>query len=264
MFITKKSLSRRTVLRGLGATVGVPFLEAMVPALANAQALRAPLRFGAVYVPNGCPMDFWMPKGEAGELQITPILQPMERHRQHMTVINNLVACRRQIGHGSRRELRGLVERCDCEADRGRGHSRRHHDRPDFREATRPGNAVSVARVRDRGLRRLHRRLRAGLQLHVHEHDLVGVGDRAAAHGDQSARRLRAHVRPCGHAGAAAPPLGRRPEHPRFHRRRSAFAEPGGRRGRPQSARRLSGERARDRTTHPEDGRARLPPRPTR
>jgi hypothetical protein len=90
MFITKKSLSRRTMLRGLGATVGLPFLEAMVPALANAQALRAPLRFGAVYVPNGCPMDFWMPKGEAGELQITPILQPMERHRQHMTVINNL------------------------------------------------------------------------------------------------------------------------------------------------------------------------------
>ena len=61
-----------------------------MPALANAQALRAPLRFGAVYVPNGCPMDYWMPKGEAGELQITPILQPMERHRQHMTVINNL------------------------------------------------------------------------------------------------------------------------------------------------------------------------------
>ena len=90
MFITKKSLSRRTLLRGLGATVGLPFLEAMVPALANAQALRAPLRFGAVYVPNGCPMDYWMPKGEAGELQITPILQPMERHRQHMTVINNL------------------------------------------------------------------------------------------------------------------------------------------------------------------------------
>ena len=73
-----------------------------------------------------------------------------------------------------------------------------------FAKQHRPGNAVSVARVRDRGLRRLHRRLRAGLQLHVHEHDLVGVGDRAAADGDQSARRVRAAVRPRGHAGAAA------------------------------------------------------------
>ena len=90
MLITRKSLSRRTVLRGIGATVGLPFLEAMVPALASAQALRAPLRFGAVYVPNGCPMDYWMPKGEAGALSLTPILTPMERHRQHLTVVNNL------------------------------------------------------------------------------------------------------------------------------------------------------------------------------
>jgi hypothetical protein len=90
MFIAKKSLSRRTVLRGLGATVGLPFLEAMVPAMAGAQAARAPLRFGAVYVPNGCPMDYWMPKGEPGALEITPILKPMERHRRHTTVVNNL------------------------------------------------------------------------------------------------------------------------------------------------------------------------------
>ena len=90
MFITRKSLSRRTVLRGIGATVGLPFLEAMVPALANAQALASPLRFGAVYVPNGCPMEYWMPKGEAGALSLTPILTAMERHRRHLTVVNNL------------------------------------------------------------------------------------------------------------------------------------------------------------------------------
>jgi len=90
MFITRKSLSRRTVLRGIGATIGLPFLEAMVPALANAQAPKAPLRFGAVYVPNGCPMDYWMPKGEAGALSLTPILTAMERHRRHLTVVDNL------------------------------------------------------------------------------------------------------------------------------------------------------------------------------
>jgi hypothetical protein len=90
MFITRKSLSRRTALKGLGAVVGLPFLESMVPALANAQALKSPLRFGAVYVPNGCPMDYWMPKGEAGALEITPILKPLEPYREYTTVVNNL------------------------------------------------------------------------------------------------------------------------------------------------------------------------------
>jgi Protein of unknown function (DUF1552) len=90
MYITRKSLSRRTVLRGLGTTLALPFLESMVPALANAEALRSPLRFGAVYVPNGCPMDFWMPKGDEGSLEITPILEPLERLREHITVVNNL------------------------------------------------------------------------------------------------------------------------------------------------------------------------------
>src|SRR5262245_53431366 len=90
MFITRKSLSRRTVLRGLGVTVGLPFLESMVPALAKADALRSPLRFGAVYVPNGYPMNFWMPQGDEGTLEITPILQPLEHLRDHVTVVNNL------------------------------------------------------------------------------------------------------------------------------------------------------------------------------
>ena len=58
MFITRRSLPRRTLLRGLGAAVALPFLESMVPAMtALAQTpARPPLRFGAVYVPNGCPI----------------------------------------------------------------------------------------------------------------------------------------------------------------------------------------------------------------
>lgn len=90
MFITKKSLSRRTVLRGLGVTVGLPFLDSMVPALAKAEAIKSPLRFGAVYVPNGCPMNYWMPQGDEGTLEITPILQPLEHLRDYVTVVNNL------------------------------------------------------------------------------------------------------------------------------------------------------------------------------
>ena len=92
MFITRRSLPRRTVLRGFGAAVALPFLESMVPAMtALAQsAARPPLRFGAVYVPNGCPIPYWMPQGDAGALTITPILKPLEPFRDQLTVIGQL------------------------------------------------------------------------------------------------------------------------------------------------------------------------------
>jgi hypothetical protein len=95
MFVTKRALSRRTVLRGMGTAVALPFLESMVPAfqaLAQSPA-RPPMRFGAVYFPNGAPMsganNFWMPPAQ-GELQITPILKPLEPFKDQMTVIGNL------------------------------------------------------------------------------------------------------------------------------------------------------------------------------
>ncbi len=90
MFITKKSLSRRTVLRGLGATVALPFLESMVPVMAARAATVAPLRFGAVYMPNGCTIDSWIPKGDSGPLDILPILKPLEPFRNQVTVVGNL------------------------------------------------------------------------------------------------------------------------------------------------------------------------------
>ena len=95
MFVTKVALSRRTVLRGLGTALALPFLDAMTPAFARGQQrTAAPLRFGGVYVPNGAPIGnspttSWMPKA-AGELEITPILTPMAAHKQHVTVIGNL------------------------------------------------------------------------------------------------------------------------------------------------------------------------------
>jgi hypothetical protein len=89
VLITRKSLSRRAVLRGAGAVVALPFLDAMVPALAQA-ATQSPLRFGAVYVPNGCPIPYWIPQGPAGKLALTPILKPLEPYRSQLTVIGNL------------------------------------------------------------------------------------------------------------------------------------------------------------------------------
>jgi len=92
MFITKKFLARRTFLRGMGATVALPFLESMAPAmtpLAQSPA-RAPLRFGGVYLPNGCVMDQWTPKTTDGSLEMTTVLKPLEPFRNQLTVVGNL------------------------------------------------------------------------------------------------------------------------------------------------------------------------------
>lgn len=92
MFITNKTLPRRAVLRGLGSVIALPLLESMIPATrAHAQAAAmTPLRFGAVYLPNGCPIDYWMPPSRGGALELTPILEPLEPFRDQLTVIGNL------------------------------------------------------------------------------------------------------------------------------------------------------------------------------
>src|SRR5437868_13179009 len=73
MFITKKHLSRRTVLRGLGASLALPLLDSMVPALRAGTAGGPVRRFGVFYVPNGMSMPYWFPKtvGPMGELPAT-------------------------------------------------------------------------------------------------------------------------------------------------------------------------------------------------
>jgi hypothetical protein len=76
----------------MGAAVALPFLESMAPAmtpLAQSTA-KPPLRFGAVYLPNGCVMDNWTPKTTDGTLEITPILKPLEAFRNQMTLVGNL------------------------------------------------------------------------------------------------------------------------------------------------------------------------------
>ena len=88
MFITKRSLPRRTLLRGMGAMVALPFLEAMTPALARAAA--APKRFGAIYVPHGSTHDLWVPATVGTGFEFTPILKPVEAFRDQLVVVSNL------------------------------------------------------------------------------------------------------------------------------------------------------------------------------
>jgi hypothetical protein len=91
MFITKMSLPRRTFLKGVGAAVGLPLLEAMVPALTPAAkaATLSPKRFGGVYVPHGAIMDQWTPAAGRG-FEFTPILKPLEPLKDRVNVISGL------------------------------------------------------------------------------------------------------------------------------------------------------------------------------
>jgi hypothetical protein len=78
MFVSKIALPRRTFLRGVGAAVALPLLDAMFPAftpLARAQA-RPRTRFGAIYIPNGAIMEQWIPEIVGPGFDIKPILQP--------------------------------------------------------------------------------------------------------------------------------------------------------------------------------------------
>jgi len=92
MFITKKHLSRRTFLRGAGATVALPLLDAMIPAAtALGQTAAAPKpRLGFIYFPHGAIMNQWTPAAEGADFEFTPILKPLEPFRKYVTVVSGL------------------------------------------------------------------------------------------------------------------------------------------------------------------------------
>src|SRR5215469_14974886 len=91
MFITKKHISRRALLRGaMGATVALPFLDSMVPALSAAPS--SPFRFGAVYFPCGVWPDTWHPDKEGSDFAFKPVMQPLEPYRDQLVTISKMKA----------------------------------------------------------------------------------------------------------------------------------------------------------------------------
>ena len=90
MFVTKKAISRRTVLRGMGATVALPLLDAMIPALAPAAATTPVRRFGVVYHPNGVIYDQWLPKAAGANFELSPTLKGLEPFQNQLIVITGL------------------------------------------------------------------------------------------------------------------------------------------------------------------------------
>jgi hypothetical protein len=92
MIITKKHLTRRTFLRGAGVSVGLPLLDAMIPA-AVAQELTAAVpqtRFGFVYTPHGYILDNWVPDEAGKDVALKVIMSPLEPFRDQLTVVSNL------------------------------------------------------------------------------------------------------------------------------------------------------------------------------
>lgn len=92
MYLTRKHLHRRTFLKGLGAAIALPMLDAMSPAMAAAgQVAKAPVRASFVYVPNGIVMDNWTPKAVGKTFEITRTLQPLAPFQDRMLLISGLM-----------------------------------------------------------------------------------------------------------------------------------------------------------------------------
>src|SRR5215831_474128 len=103
MFLPKRAVPRRTLLRGAAATLALPFLDAMTPvfsrrALAAGQPAR---RFQTFYVPNGMAMPFWTPKGEGTSFELSPILEPLAPFRSQMLVLSGIKASWNYIHAGA-------------------------------------------------------------------------------------------------------------------------------------------------------------------
>ncbi len=103
MFLTKKSLPRRTFLRGVGCGLALPLLDAMVPALtATARtAARPQRRLGFVYVPNGMIMEQWTPPLPGRGVELMPILQPLAPFQDSVVVVSNLTCAEPDNNHAT-------------------------------------------------------------------------------------------------------------------------------------------------------------------
>lgn len=97
-FLSKK-LPRRTLLKGLGTSLALPFLDAMLPTMRAAVA--PPKRFQAFYTPNGMAMEYWTPKGEGTEFELSPILQPLAEYKDRLLVLSGIKASWNYIHAGA-------------------------------------------------------------------------------------------------------------------------------------------------------------------
>ena len=204
MYITKKHLSRRTVLKGMGATMALPLLEAMVPARTRARRAAADKKCASSRIEMvhgsagstafGIKKNLWAPAAagtafdlSAERLSAARAVPRLPDHRQQ-----HRRAQRRGVHRaGNRRRPlpleRGVPDPVAPEADAGLRRPRRHLARPDLRAEVRPGHADSVDAAVHRE-RRPGGRLLLRLLVRLHRLDQLGVADAAAADDSRSAR----------------------------------------------------------------------------
>ena len=90
MIISQKQLPRRTFLKGMGAVIALPMLDAMTPAFARPLQTKRPLRLAFTYVPNGITMAEWTPKIEGALLDLPRVLRPLDPFRKQTLVLSGL------------------------------------------------------------------------------------------------------------------------------------------------------------------------------
>src|SRR5215472_12979709 len=157
MFVTKKHLTRRTILRGAGAALALPLLDPTIPAgtaLADTAANPTP-HLGFIYFPHGAVQDKWTPNGVGKIESFNEILKPLEPYKSMTTVISNIE---------NQAELRAPGDQP--------GPARRHDHRPDRGAAHWAGYAAAVAGSGDRDSRG-RRFLRPRLRLLLRGNDFV-------------------------------------------------------------------------------------------
>jgi hypothetical protein len=101
MIPKQKALSRRTVLRGAGVALGLPWLEAMMPAArAAAAGAKSPVRMAVLYMANGVNTSQWTPEGQGRDFRLSPTLQPLEDLQDQLLVVSNLWNAAANTGDG--------------------------------------------------------------------------------------------------------------------------------------------------------------------
>ena len=216
-FLTAKPLPRRTILRGLGADDGAAAARCH-DARASSRAAAKPVhRFQTFYVPNGMAMEYWLPKTEGADFELTPILEPLAPFRNQMLVLSGLKANWNYIHAGASGSFltgttRGGRNEVEIIADVSMDQLLARH----FAQR----DAGRLARARD-GSGQQRRRLHRQSELRLHAHAVVAQPDAAAADGVQPARGVREAVRRqrqhrSGRARSAAAAA---QEHPRFGQR---------------------------------------------
>ena len=164
MFITKKHLSRRTFLNGVGVTWRCRCSNRCFrrPRRWRRRRPKARTRLGCIYVPHGATMDKWTPATEGAGFELSEILQPLKPFQDRVNIISDLEppagVRRRSATANHNRSAATFLSGAHAEAGAARASGR--HRRPVRRAADRPGHAAALARADDRGLEpELRRRL---------------------------------------------------------------------------------------------------------